>query len=195
MRALLLRLMTGALFFAIASSALDPSVGAAAEKTAVAKRRALPTETKAWTGDFDGMLKRRHLRVLVPYSRSLYFNDKGRERGLTADLVRDFERYLNQKYAKQLGKRPITVYIVPTTRDELLKDVADGFGDIAAGNLTVTEERRSAGRLRRAGRPEAGVRAGADRAEVAGRSRRPTISRARPCTSGRRRATTRASPR
>jgi membrane-bound lytic murein transglycosylase MltF len=142
MKAFSLYLMTGALFFAIASSALDPSVGAAAEKTAVAKPRALPTETKAWTGDFDGMVKSRHLRVLVPYSRSLYFNDKGRERGLVADLVRDFERYINQKHKKQLGNRPITVYIVPTTRDELLKDVADGFGDIAAGNLTVTEARQ-----------------------------------------------------
>jgi hypothetical protein len=96
MNALSLRLMTGALFFAIASSALAPSVGVAAEMTAVAKPRALPTETKAWTGDFDGMVKRRQLRVLVPHSRSLYFNDKGRERGLTADLVRDFERHINQ---------------------------------------------------------------------------------------------------
>ena len=38
------------------------------------------------------------IRVLVPYSRTLYFNDKGRERGITADTVRDFERYLNKKY-------------------------------------------------------------------------------------------------
>jgi membrane-bound lytic murein transglycosylase MltF len=88
------------------------------------------------------MVERRHIRVLVPYSRTLYFNDKGRERGITADYVRDFEQYLNKKYAKQLGKRPITIYMVPTTRDELLKDIADGLGDIAAGNLTATDERR-----------------------------------------------------
>src|SRR5215813_2262789 len=106
------------------------------------KARALPTEAKEWKGDFDGMIEHRHVRVLVPYSRTLYFNDKGRERGITADFVRDFERYINTKYAKQLGKRPITVYIVPTTRDELFKDVVAGLGDIAAGNLTVTEERK-----------------------------------------------------
>jgi membrane-bound lytic murein transglycosylase MltF len=88
------------------------------------------------------MVKRRHVRVLVPYSRTLYFNDKGRERGITADFVRDFEQYINRKYAKQLAKRPITVYMIPTTRDELLKDVADGLGDIAAGNLTATDARR-----------------------------------------------------
>lgn len=103
--------------------------------------RRLDLETKPWTGDFDGMLARRVIRVAVPYSRTLYFNDKGRERGITADHVRDFERYLNTKYAKQLGKRPITIYIVPTTRDELLTDLTAGLADIAAGNLTVTPER------------------------------------------------------
>jgi membrane-bound lytic murein transglycosylase MltF len=104
--------------------------------------RALPTEARSWKGDFDGMLERRHIRVLVPNSRTLYYNDKGRERGITAETARAFEQYLNKKYAKQLGKRPITLYLVPTTRDELLEDVVAGQGDIAAGNLTVTDARK-----------------------------------------------------
>jgi len=115
---------------------------AAPASAPVAKMRALPTEAREWKGDFDGMLERRHLRVLVPYSRTLFFNDKGRERGLTAETARAFEQYLNKKYAAQLGKRPITLYLVPTTRDELLEDVASGLGDIAAGNLTVTDARK-----------------------------------------------------
>jgi membrane-bound lytic murein transglycosylase MltF len=94
-----------------------------------------------FSGDFDAMLARRRIRVLVPYSRTLYYNDKGRERGLTAELVRDFEQWLNKKYAKQLGKRPLTIYIVPATRDKLLPDLNDGLADVAIGNLTVTEER------------------------------------------------------
>lgn len=106
-----------------------------------AKPRQMALTVKEWKGDYDKMVERRMIRVLVPYSRSLYFNDKGRERGLTADLVRDFERYINQKHRKALGKRPITVYIIPTTRDKLLSQVAAGFGDIAAGNLTQTEDR------------------------------------------------------
>jgi membrane-bound lytic murein transglycosylase MltF len=109
---------------------------------AAAAARGLPTETKRWTGDFDGMLERRAIRVLVPYSRSLYFNDRGRERGIAADTVRGFENWLNQKHAKELGNRPLTVLIVPRTRDRLLQDVAAGLGDIAVGNLTITEERR-----------------------------------------------------
>ena len=55
--------------------------------------------------------------------------------------MRDFERYLNVKYAKQLGKRPLTIYIAPATRDKLLPDLDEGLADVAIGNLTVTDER------------------------------------------------------
>ena len=128
------------------------------------------------------MLERRHIRVLVPYSRTLFYNDKGRERGITAETARAFEQYLNKKYAAQLGKRPITLYLVPTTRDELLEDVAKGLGDIAAGNLTVTDARKQIGRLRRAARRQAEPRDRAQRAEVGAAWPRPRRCRARPCT-------------
>ena len=103
--------------------------------------RQLGTTNKVWKGDFDRMLERRMIRVLVPYSRTLFFNDKGRERGVTAELVRRWEQYINKKYAAQLGKRPVTIYMVATTRDKLIPQVAEGLGDIAAGNITVTEAR------------------------------------------------------
>src|SRR4029453_9633551 len=103
-----------------------------------APMRQLAIANKPWTGDLDKLVQRRMIRVLVPYSRTLYYTDRGRERGITADLVREFEQYLNQKYKS--GKRPITVYLVPTTRDKLLQDIADGMGDIAAGNPTRTAE-------------------------------------------------------
>ena len=104
--------------------------------------RQLPVTSKPWTGDFDGMLERRAIRVLVPYSRTLYFNDKGRERGVTADAVRELEQYINLKH--KTGNRPVTVVLIPTTRDRLLEDLARGLGDIAAGNLTVTPARLKA---------------------------------------------------
>jgi len=87
------------------------------------------------------MLARRMIRVYSPFSRSLYFNDNGRERGIAVELVRDWERYLNIKYAKQLGKRPLTIYIMPATRNNLLPDVKNGLADVGIGNLTVTDER------------------------------------------------------
>lgn len=102
-----------------------------------AKRPSIPPHV----GDFDVMKDERLIRVLVPPSRTLYFNDKGKERGITAELVRDFEEFLNQKYRRTLKSRPITVMMIPTSRDRLLPDIVTGLGDIAAGNLTVTDER------------------------------------------------------
>jgi membrane-bound lytic murein transglycosylase MltF len=133
--------------FALVAAGLIGLPPAAAQSAAPASgasaaARALPTEARAWKGDFDGMLERRHIRVLVPYSRTLFYNDKGRERGITAEMARAFEQYLNRKHAARLGKRPLTLYLVPTARDELLPDVAAGLGDIAAGNLTATDARR-----------------------------------------------------
>ncbi|OGQ45187.1 MAG: lytic transglycosylase F [Deltaproteobacteria bacterium RIFCSPLOWO2_02_FULL_46_8] len=87
------------------------------------------------------MVERRMIRVLVPYSRTLYFGDKGQERGITAENIRNFESYINQKYRKQLGNRPVTVYMVPTTRDKLFSNLNAGMGDIATGDLTATKER------------------------------------------------------
>jgi membrane-bound lytic murein transglycosylase MltF len=100
----------------------------------------LDTDLKPWAGDFDGMLERRVVRVLVPYSRTLYFNDKGAQRGLVADSLKDFEIYLNRRY--KLKNRPITVVALPTTREALLPGLLKGEGDLASGNLTITAERQ-----------------------------------------------------
>jgi len=122
--------------FVPSSNAAQRSASADAS---AAKPRQLNIASKPWTGDFDDMVKRRIIRALVPYSRSLYFNDKGHERGIAAENIRDFERYINKQHKTQ--KRPITVYIIPTTRDKLISGVAEGLGDIAVGNLTVTDDR------------------------------------------------------
>jgi len=98
-------------------------------------------QSRAWTGDFDGMFERRNIRMLAPYSRTLFYLEKGQAHGLTADLAHDFETYLNQKHAKELGEHRITVSVIPTTRDKLLTDLAAGMGDISGGNLTATESR------------------------------------------------------
>jgi membrane-bound lytic murein transglycosylase MltF len=138
MRAFITRFTVGCLALAAASALYAQTA------TAPAKPRGMKVENVTedkFTGDFDQMLERRRIRVDVPYSRTLYFNDKGTQRGLTADLMREFEQHLNRKYAKQLGKRPITLLMVPTTRDELFDDVAEGRADISAGNLSITESR------------------------------------------------------
>jgi membrane-bound lytic murein transglycosylase MltF len=136
-------LAAGRVAASLAAALLLALPAAAQEKSKpAATPRQLSLELKPWSGDFDQMLERRVIRVLVPYSRTLYFVDKGHERGITAELLRDFERHLNARYAKQLGKRPLTVVLIPTPRDKLLSGLVEGRGDIAAGNLTATEERQ-----------------------------------------------------
>ncbi len=55
--------------------------------------------SERWTFDLDSMVKRRVIRVLVPASRTLYFEDRGRLRGISYDAVQEFERSLNRKLA------------------------------------------------------------------------------------------------
>lgn len=119
-------------FAAFAAPAKAPAAGAAT-------KAALSLQGKVFKGDFDEMRKRRLVRVAVPYSRTLFFNDGGIQRGITAANVQEFERWLNRKY--KTGAHPISVLAIPTTRERLLPMLLDGKADIAAGNLTITAER------------------------------------------------------
>jgi membrane-bound lytic murein transglycosylase MltF len=114
---------------------------AAAAAASAAPVTGLEHEPRAELRDLDAMLESRVVRVAVPYSRTLYFNDRGVQRGLTADTLRDFETYLNKKYPRKA--HPIVVVALPTTRERLLPAVLEGRADIAAGNLTITRERQA----------------------------------------------------
>ncbi len=94
---------------------------------------------RKWLGDFNGMAERNIIRALVPYSKTFYFLDGADQRGLEYELLREFETSINQK----LGRKSISVrvVIIPTARNRLLPALAEGRGDIAAGNLTITPER------------------------------------------------------
>ena len=92
-----------------------------------------------WTGDFDGMVERHKIRVLVPYSKTFYFLDGARQSGITYDLIILFEEWLKKKLARKRLK--VHAVIIPTPSEDLLTGLRDGRGDIAAGNLTITPER------------------------------------------------------
>src|SRR5438034_3242310 len=101
---------------------------------------------KRWTGDLDGMIERRVIRVLTANSKTFYFHDKGTQRGTVVDFFRLFEDELNKKLGaeKKLKNKNLKVRVVfiPLRRDQLLPGVAAGKGDIAAANLTITPERQ-----------------------------------------------------
>lgn len=92
-----------------------------------------------WTGDLDGMVKRRVIRVLTVYSKMFYFIDQGTPRGIAYDVMKAFEDDLNTKM--KTGNMKVHVIRLPVSRDELLSGVEQGLGDIAMANLTVTPDR------------------------------------------------------
>jgi len=94
---------------------------------------------RPWTGDLDGMVERRMIRVLTAYSKTQYFVDRGTPRGTAYDQGRLLEEALN----RQLGTGNLTIQVqfVPVSRDELIPALIAGKGDIVMANLTVTPER------------------------------------------------------
>src|SRR4029453_11193320 len=97
------------------------------------------TAAKPWTGDLDGMIKRRVIRVLVPYSKTFYFVDRAVQRGLSYDIPRLLEPDLNNKL--KTGNIRLHVVCIPVSRGEMIPYLREGRGDIAMGNLTITSER------------------------------------------------------
>ena len=100
----------------------------------------LDVQTKPWVGDLDGMVTRKSIRALVAYSKTFYFLDGAQQRGLSYELLKEFETFVNRKF--KTGTLKIHVIIVPVARDELLPALIEGRGDLAVANLTITEQRR-----------------------------------------------------
>jgi membrane-bound lytic murein transglycosylase MltF len=97
---------------------------------------------KPWTGDLDGMVERRMIRVLTTFSKTQYFIDRGTPRGTANDQGRLLEEHLNRKLAD--GHIKLLVQFVPLSRDELIPALLAGKGDIVMADLTVTPERQAA---------------------------------------------------
>ena len=95
---------------------------------------------KPWTGDFDGMVKRRTIRILTPYSKTHYFIDRGVQRGIVYDSGMKLEEDVN-KLLKTTPATKIHVVFVPTSRDALYQSLVEGRGDIISANVAVTPER------------------------------------------------------
>ncbi|OQZ00918.1 MAG: hypothetical protein B6D35_04850 [Candidatus Brocadia sp. UTAMX2] len=88
------------------------------------------------TGDYDEMVGRRVIRVLVIFGKTSYFIDHGRQRGITYDAFHEFEKFVNER--EKTKSRKIHIVFIPVSRDQLITGLTEGRGDIAAANLTIT---------------------------------------------------------
>lgn len=115
--------------------AQDAATEPADEGPAVLERAVEPM-----TGDLDAMRKLGRVRVLVSFSRTGFFVSEGKPRGFDCDLMTEYQRALLQQL--KIPRREMTVVFVPVPFEQLIPALLEGRGDIAAGGLTVTSERR-----------------------------------------------------
>lgn len=122
-------------------AAIVTLVGLAPRAEAVMSCKPLRTDVaRTFTSDFDAIVAARRPRVLIPYSRLYFHPEKGESAGVAVEQLELFEKQINAGIRDR--SRRIFVFIVPTPLDRLLSDLVAGRGDVAFGNLTVTEERR-----------------------------------------------------
>jgi len=100
---------------------------------------ALPKNFGRFTGDWDEMVKRGVIRVLVVYNRSGFFYDHGRPRGLVVDAMEEFESGINKKL--KTGAKKFKVTYLPLPPGDLQTALNDGVGDIACAPIIITPER------------------------------------------------------
>lgn len=96
----------------------------------------------AWIGDFEGMRERRMVRILVPYSKTFYLVDRGRQDGVAYAFGKALEAWLNKTQPFPEKAQRWHVMFLPTARNELLPKLLAGEGDLAGGGLTITDGRQ-----------------------------------------------------
>ena len=109
------------------------------ESTPADYRLNLPPDFGRWTGDWDEIRKHNILRMLVVYSKTSFYYDRGRPNGLNAAVAQELEGYLNKKLKTRAKK--FQVALIPVTIDQLLPDLKDGMGDIISASVLVTPDR------------------------------------------------------
>jgi len=93
------------------------------------------------TDDFNVDIKKRILRVLVSYNYTNYFVVEGKQKGLEFELMKTFEKFLNQGVVEVNEKVQLIFISVPF--DELIPMLLIGQGDIIASGLTITQQREN----------------------------------------------------
>ena len=100
----------------------------------------LPAPFGKYTDDLDAMLKRRNIRALVIINPIDFFYSSGHPMGIEYEALREFEKYVNDKY--KTGTIPVKVSFIPLRPDQVEVALMQGVGDLVAYPLIVTPERQ-----------------------------------------------------
>lgn len=95
--------------------------------------------------DLFELIDRGIIRVAVTYSKTHYFVEGGAQHGLSYEMLREFETYLNKRYKSKRKGRALSVVAIPVARDELITKLAKGEAELAVANSTIKAERLTQG--------------------------------------------------
>ena len=120
-----------------ATCAAEPDGSAASEAALV-----VPSVIREpFTGDLPQIRERGILRALVSPSRTDFFLEGARPRGILVELLEQYREALNEGVGKRELRVAIKYVIVPF--EDLIPALLDGRGDIAVANLTITPQREA----------------------------------------------------
>lgn len=97
---------------------------------------------ESYQDDLFELIERGSIRVLVTYSKTHFFLDGGAQYGLTYEMIREFESYLQKRYKSRRKGRALSIVAIPVARDEIMDRLAQGQAELAIANLTITPERK-----------------------------------------------------
>jgi membrane-bound lytic murein transglycosylase MltF len=92
-----------------------------------------------WRGDLDGMIERRVIRVLVVSGSPQFFYYRGKPRGMVAELLAMLQRELNASLGRRIDQ--VEIVPMPVSRDRLIPALLNGYADLVAADLTITDAR------------------------------------------------------
>ncbi len=123
----------------VIGSMATATTGIAAEKHH-ADSDATPKRFKATSGKVDVRMKHR-IRMLVPYSKTYFFVDHGKQYGAAAELGPALQQWINRQNSNRADH--VVVDFVPVPRDKLLPALLEGQGDLIAADVPITKDQEA----------------------------------------------------
>jgi membrane-bound lytic murein transglycosylase MltF len=126
----------------LAGAVAAAPAAAQAPAPAAAPRRVtrLAVQLGPATEDFDRiMATHRAFRIAAPASPTLCLVHRGQLHGVVPEAAAIVEQWVNRTH--RTGRKPAVFFVAPMSRARLLPTVAENRAEIAAGNITVTDER------------------------------------------------------